>query len=152
MATATDPVIDLTTPRARRIVKMDSGTYRFRSVYDLTIEETQKVDRLLPQFLELAMKGYGRSAKESKAFTQMCDDICRLSLLEGDAKVAGPAGRAVLADFFLDLCLQNNLRLQQVRDTMNAETKRAERGGTSLSPTLSGSTAGRRASGSRKPH
>lgn len=144
----TDTVIDLTTPRTRTVVKMDSGTYRFRSPYDLTIEETSYIDRTLLRFAELTEKGKKRTAQEAKEIVTISEKVCRLGLLEGDAKAAGPIGQLVLADFFFDLCLQTNLRLGQVRESMSGATKQLI--GDVLFPSSSGPTAAPPARGSRK--
>lgn len=146
----TEPIIDLTTPRARRIVKMDCGTFRFRSSYDLTIEETQKVDRILPRFWELMVKENDRTPKETQEFLRVSDEVCRIGVIDGDLKQVGPAGRVVLADFFLDLCLRKNVRLKQVRDEISGAQRQLV--GATSSPSSSGSTAERRGRGSRKPH
>ncbi len=151
----TDPIIDLTTPRKRTVIKMDSGTYRFRSPFDLTIAETTKVERLMPRFLELALKGHTRTLKEGEELGTLSAQVCAIGLLEGDAKTAGPSGCVVLADFFFDLCLQTNQRLGQVRESMvgasvEAITQAIAQAGARPSHASSGSTKGSRAPGSKR--
>lgn len=144
-----DPIIDLTTPRQRTTVKMDSGTYRFRSHYDLTIEEIERVDRAMPRFLTLTDSEKRRSKKETDELVTLARDICRIGLLEGNPKTLGPNGLVVIADFFFNLCLQHRLRLGQVRESMVSGTKALLGDGSSpVSPSTI--RAPRRSSGSPK--
>lgn len=144
----TDTIIDLTTTRPRTVVKMDSGTYTFRNPFDLTPAETTRIESAMSRFLELTVKGRDRTTKESAELAMLSQEVCKIGLLEGDEKQAGPTGCVVLADFFFDLCLQTAIRLTAARGPMVEATTGLA--GVTSSRASSGSTAARPARGSAK--
>lgn len=75
-----DRVLDITTDRARPVVRIDQVTYPLRTTNDLTLDAYKTLERLTPRIGALLLQD-ALTPAEGKELGQLLDQVCRLALV-----------------------------------------------------------------------